>query len=318
MVDVYEEVLHTSPLPVQTYEVELLVAVDGVVVQHGSPGLAPHRAHVPPEHFVLGAVQAVPVETLVLVLVLQQGLPGPPQLPVVPQLPLLQVPGSGVQAAPLVTQTFRAQQPLLAQVFPEQQSCPGPPHAAAWVLPPEPPLAPPAPTTTVPPVPGFPPVPTTTVPPVPGLPPVPGGTVEVLVLVPPPPPLPPSPSIAPPAPPSPAVVPPAAPSPPLLESLQPLNAKAQVTRPATMMNGEITHVPILGARMGKLLTMLEGRSHHKLDPGKDTEEGLEFWMCSHVGRRRPPRSLLCADCALLLVSTVTTVLGDPQGHSGQT
>lgn len=73
----------------------------GVVKQQASPGFLPHRAHTPEEHLVPGAEHAVPVETLVLVL--QQGWPGPPHVPAL-QLPLLHVPGKGTQLAPLATQ----------------------------------------------------------------------------------------------------------------------------------------------------------------------------------------------------------------------
>ena len=106
----------------------------------------PHRAQTPLAHLVPGEVQAVPVDVLVLVPVLQQGLPGPPQAPAL-QLPLLQVPARGKQLAPSATQRFEAQQPLPWQVLPEQQICPGPPHAVPTdVVPPAPPLpAPPEP-----------------------------------------------------------------------------------------------------------------------------------------------------------------------------
>ena len=114
-----------------------MVLVEGVR-QQASPAFAPHKAQTPLEHFVPGAVHAVPVETLVLVLVLQQGLPGPPQAPVL-QLPLLHVPCNGKQLAPLATQTFEAQQPLFAQEFPAQQIWPGPPQAVPGItVPPEP------------------------------------------------------------------------------------------------------------------------------------------------------------------------------------
>jgi hypothetical protein len=127
------------------------------VTQQESPAFAPHKAQTPLEHFVPGAVHAVPVETLVLVLVLQQGLPGPPHAPVL-QLPLLQVPCNGRQLAPLATQMFEAQQPLFAQELPAQQIWPGPPQPVPSVaVPPEPPVTlPPAPT-RVPPEPALPP-----------------------------------------------------------------------------------------------------------------------------------------------------------------
>jgi hypothetical protein len=56
----------------------------------------------------------------VLVPVGQQGLPGPPQAPVLHE-PALQVPGRGKHEAPSATHTLEAQQPLLWQVLPEQQ-----------------------------------------------------------------------------------------------------------------------------------------------------------------------------------------------------
>jgi hypothetical protein len=209
------------------------------VRQQESPGFAPHNAQTPLEHFVPGAVQAVPVETLVLVLVLQQGLPGPPQAPEL-QLPLLQVPCNGKQAAPLATQRFEAQQPLLAQVLPAQQTWPGPPQAVPSVtVPPEPPAA-------------LPPAPTMIVPPAPILPPAPRGTVEVLVLVPVLVPLiPPCSTMLPPVPPSPRIPPLPPPKPFPLESLHPWKAKAQ----ATTTRGETTdnHFTALSVRMGRLL-----------------------------------------------------------------
>ena len=182
----YDEVLHTSPSPRQTYEYELLL-VD-VVVQQASPALFPQDAHTPLEHLVPDAVQSVPVETLVLVLVEQQGLPGPPHEPEL-QLPSLQVPCSGRQLAPLATQTLEAQHPLSEQVLPEQQTWPGPPHEEPLtVVPPEPPLADPPVPLSAPPAP---------------LPPVPG-SVEMLVLTPP---LPPRPEVVP-SPPSGSLLPP--------------------------------------------------------------------------------------------------------------
>lgn len=142
----------------------------------------------------------MPVEVLVLVEVpvVQQGLPGPPQLPAL-QLPLLQVPGIGAQLLPFATQTLDTQQPLSWHALPEQQSCPGPPHAV--------------PVTTAPPAPE-PPLPA---PPAPTLPPLPVG---VLALPPEPPPpagtMPPPPSPSPPVPGSKTPL-----SVPLLELLQP-------------------------------------------------------------------------------------------------
>lgn len=190
---------------------------------------------MPPVQRVLEALQAVPVETLVLVLVLQQGRPGPPQLPFVPQLPLLHVPGSGEQLDPLATQMLRAQQPLFAQLLPGQQSWPGPPHAVpAGMVPPDPPLA-------------LPPVPTTITPPVPTFPPVPMGIVFVLVLVPP---VPSGSVIEPPLPPSPTRVEPPVPSPPLVESLHPLIESAQAARTKDETDN---HFTALYVRMDKLL-----------------------------------------------------------------
>lgn len=230
----YELELQTKLAPEQTYVLEL--PVDAVVRQQFSPAVRPQKAQVPPEHRVLGAVHAVPVETLVLVLVLQQGRPGPPQLPFVPQLPLLHVPGNGEQLEPLATQTLRAQQPLFAQPLPAQQSWPGPPHVVPGVtLPPDPPLA-------------VPPVPTTITPPVPTFPPVPIGVVFVLVLVPP---VPSGSVTAPPLPPSPTSVdPPVVPRPPLLESLHPFIESAQKTRTRDETDN---HFTALYVRMDKLL-----------------------------------------------------------------
>jgi len=89
----------------------------------------PHRAQTPDEHLVLGEVHSVPVEVLVLVLVPvgQQVLPGPPQLPSLHE-PLTQVPGIGMQLAPLATQMLATQQPSFWQLLPAQHSCPGPPQ----------------------------------------------------------------------------------------------------------------------------------------------------------------------------------------------
>jgi hypothetical protein len=221
-----------------------VVLVEGVR-QQASPGFAPHNAQTPLEHFVPDAVHAVPVETLVLVLVLQQGLPGPPHAPEL-QLPLLQVPCSGKQLPPLATQMFEAQHPLFAQPLPAQQIWPGPPQAVPGVsVPPEPPAAlPPAPTR---------------VPPDPALPPsTPGGVVTVLVLEPPAPPLPgstmvpPSPGRIPPFPPSPTVPPLPPPKPLPLESLHPWKVKAQA---AATTRKEVTdnHFTALCVRMDKLL-----------------------------------------------------------------
>lgn len=134
--------LQTKLLPRHTY-VEL-VPETVVVVQQVSPGLLPHRAQTPDTHLVPAAVHAVPVE--VLVPVVQHGLPGPPQAPVL-QDPPLQVPASGRHEPPSATQRLETQQPLVLQVFPAQQICPGPPHVVPMtVVPPDPPLPlPPAP-----------------------------------------------------------------------------------------------------------------------------------------------------------------------------
>lgn len=79
---------------------------------------------------------------MVLVPVGQQGLPGPPQAPVLHE-PALQVPGSGRHELPSATHTLEAQQPPLLQVLPEQQICPGPPHPVpTTMVPPEPPAPP--------------------------------------------------------------------------------------------------------------------------------------------------------------------------------
>jgi hypothetical protein len=212
------------------------------VRQQASPAFAPHKAQTPLEHFVPDAVHAVPVETLVLVLVLQQGLPGPPQAPEL-QLPLLHVPGNGKQLAPLATQIFEAQQPLFAQELPAQQIWPGPPQPTV-TAPPEPPAA-------------FPPAPMS-VPPEPALPPpAPGGVVTMLVLEPPAPPLPgstmvpPSPARRPPSPSSP-IAPPFPPPKPLpLESLHPWKAKAKVATTREEMTDN--HFTVLCVRMGRLL-----------------------------------------------------------------
>lgn len=145
-----------------------LLLVNGVVVQQVAPAAFPHKAHTPDEHLVLGEVHKVPVEVLVLVPVVQQGLPGPPQLPEL-QLPFAQVPGIGVQLLPLATHRLETQQPLLWQLLPEQQGCPGPPQASelGTIVPPAPPAdTPPAPPPLpMPPTPAsngtFPPAPTT-------------------------------------------------------------------------------------------------------------------------------------------------------------
>ena len=134
--------LQIKPLPRHTL-VEVVPDV-AVVLQQVSPGLFPHRAQTPDTHFVPAAVHAVPVE--VLVPVVQQGLPGPPQAPVL-QDPALHVPARGRHEPPSATQILETQQPLLRQVFPEQQIFPGSPHVAELLVdPPDPPLpAPPEP-----------------------------------------------------------------------------------------------------------------------------------------------------------------------------
>jgi hypothetical protein len=101
----------TRPLPVQVVVYELL-EVAGVVVQQVAPAVVPHSAQMPDTHLVLEVVHSVPVETLVLVLVEQHDLPGPPQAPAL-QVPSVQVPGIGIQLLPLATQTLLTQQPLL-------------------------------------------------------------------------------------------------------------------------------------------------------------------------------------------------------------
>jgi hypothetical protein len=90
--------LQIKPLPRHTL-VELVPEMD-VVLQQVSPGLLPHRAHVPETHFVPAAVHTLPVD--VLVPVVQQGLPGPPQAPAL-QEPALQVPASGRHEPPSAT-----------------------------------------------------------------------------------------------------------------------------------------------------------------------------------------------------------------------
>jgi hypothetical protein len=179
------------------------------VVQQASPAFFPQSAHEPDEHFVPGEVHAVPVETLVFVLVLQQGIPGPPQEPEL-QVPLVQVPGSGMQLLPLATQMFEAQQPLLAQVLPGQQSCPGPPQTVPETRVPPTPLDPPAPPLLLPPEPLDPPEPPLLLPPEPLDPPEPP-----LLLPPEPLPAIGASTLLPPAPPAPIEVPPAPPPPPL-------------------------------------------------------------------------------------------------------
>ena len=130
--------LQIRPLPKHTL-VEVVLPEVEVVLQQVSPGLLPHRAQTPDTHFVPAAVHAVPVE--VLVPVVQQGLPGPPQAPVL-QDPALQVPASGRHEPPSATQILETQQPLVLQVFPAQQTCPGPPHVVPMTVePPEPPAA---------------------------------------------------------------------------------------------------------------------------------------------------------------------------------
>lgn len=181
--------LQIMSLPRHTL-VEVVPETD-VVLQQVSPGLLPHRAHTPDTHFVPAAVHTVPVE--VLVPLVQQGLPGPPQAPVL-QDPAVQVPARGRHEPPSATHRPETQQPLLWQVFPAQQICPGAPQVVpTTVEPPEPPL--PAPPEADPPLP---------------LPPagavVPPATVPLLAA-------PPAPPLT--VPPAPGVVPPAALTPPL-------------------------------------------------------------------------------------------------------
>ncbi len=92
----------------------LVLVLVAAPLQQVIPAAVPQTAQLPDVHLVLGAVHSVPVDTLVLVLVEQHGLPGPPQL-VVPtlQVPLVQVPGTGRQLDPLATHTLFTQQPLL-------------------------------------------------------------------------------------------------------------------------------------------------------------------------------------------------------------
>jgi hypothetical protein len=177
----------------------VLPLLAAVVVQQTAPAAFPHKAQTPDEHLVLEDVHNVPVDVLVAVPVVQQGLPGPPQVPAL-QLPLAQVPGMGKQLPPLATQRLETQQPLLWQVLPEQHSWPGPPQATELgaLVPPVPtgmmappvPIAPPmlASVLPSPPVPEtgiaasdrLPPVPMTTMPPVPpGTPPLPPGRPPV-------------------------------------------------------------------------------------------------------------------------------------------
>jgi hypothetical protein len=218
----------------------LVALVDevAVVVQQVSPGLLPQVAQMPDEHLVPGAVQTVPVVVLLLVPLVQQGLPGPPQAPSLHE-PALQVPGRGRHAPPLATHMPERQQPLLLQVLPEQQYCPGPPHVAlapaappAAVTPPVP--APPLALTPPPPkmMPPLPPLLVTAAsslppaPPLPTMPPVPSPPVDVT-----PPPLPPSPgTVVPPSPPAPPPVPPSL----VLDPLHPCaRTTAETNRPAT-------------------------------------------------------------------------------------
>lgn len=103
----------------QKYEVVPVEELD--VVQQASPAFFPQSAQTPDEHFVPPDVHVVPVDTLVLVLVLQQGMPGPPHVPEL-QVPLLQVPAAGMQLAPFAMQTFDTQQPSAEQELPGQQS----------------------------------------------------------------------------------------------------------------------------------------------------------------------------------------------------
>ena len=198
--------LQIMPLP-RHMLVEVVPETD-VVLQQVSPGLLPHRAHTPDTHFVPAAVHTVPVE--VLVPLVQQGLPGPPQAPVL-QDPAVQVPARGRHEPPSATHRPETQQPLLWQVFPAQQICPGAPQAVpTTVEPPDPPL--PVPPDPDPPLP-LPPAEGVELPPAPAVAMVPPATVPLLA-APPAPPLtvPPAPGVVPPAP---GVVPPAALAPPL-------------------------------------------------------------------------------------------------------
>ena len=128
---------------------------EGVVLQQVSPALFPQTPHTPETHFVPDEVQSVPVVTTVLVLVEQQGRPGPPQ---VPHTPAEHVPGTGEHVFPLPTQTLETQQPPPAQALPAQHCFPSPPHVVVEVevlvdvVVVDPPVAGIPPTTTMPPV----------------------------------------------------------------------------------------------------------------------------------------------------------------------
>ncbi len=84
--------------------------------QQGEPS-SPHLVQLPPLHTELGEVH-----TLAPVLLVQQGRPGPPQ---VPHTPLLQIPPpSPTQEPPSAMQIPETQQPPPVQVLPSQQGSP--------------------------------------------------------------------------------------------------------------------------------------------------------------------------------------------------
>src|SRR4051794_18413692 len=95
-------------------------------MQQMSPAEFPHFTHTEPTPVPLqrvsGAVQREPV---------QQGWPGPPQ---VPQLPAEQVPSSGAHELPPATHLPLAQQPSPRQLLPAQQIWPVAPHWDAGII----------------------------------------------------------------------------------------------------------------------------------------------------------------------------------------
>lgn len=123
-----EEELHTRPGSRHVYEV-----VPDVVTfaQQVWPACFPHRLQREDRHRVPAAVHwAVPDDDVVV----QQGIPGPPQLP---HAPSWHVPGRGEQDTPLAMHMPDAQQPPPKQALPEQHTCPTSPQD--WPLPPLPP-----------------------------------------------------------------------------------------------------------------------------------------------------------------------------------
>jgi len=236
--------LQIRPLPKHTLVEVVLLEVE-VVLQQVSPGLLPHRAQTPDTHFVPAAVHKVPVE--VLVPVVQQGLPGPPQAPVL-QDPAVQVPASGRHELPSVTQILETQQPLVLQVFPAQQICPGPPHVVPTTVdPPDPPEA--LPPEALPPLPdppeALPPAPLPPLPAPPAPPPARGVEPPTVGVIPPAPVTPPlttPPDVLPPAPEEPPSPLPPVPvtemSPPVpscgkavLDDLQPCTTRKAIAKP---------------------------------------------------------------------------------------